>query len=359
MSIVNLKPRVLLISEFPPPSAGMTVLAQEFFDRFTQQGYPIGKVATNYIPDVKLRLEKIKGIRGLIRLFFFVAGCRKIVSTDIVHIFSSSGLNFYLFTIIPLILCRVFNKKVIIHYHGGGAQAFFKSRPKLLSFALRKANKLIVPSGYLQEVFKRLGYESEIIGNFANVEKFTYKKRKIIKPVVISVRNFTTVYNIQCAVNAFSKLQTEYAEATLILIGDGPEKLNICQLIEELKLKNVQILGNISNNLVAKYLDQADIFINSSSVDNMPGSIIEAFASGLPVVSTDVGGIGYMVKHDYSGLLSHDNDFETLGQHMIKLVKNPELAQHLTANGKLFIEKLQWTQISRQWTELYVQLADS
>ena len=349
--------KIALISEFPPPAAGMTILAEEFVSRFNDDGIAIQRIRTN--PQLKYLsfFERIRGARSFIKWLIFLFDCRKIISSDILHIFSSSGLNFWLFSVAPILIAKIFKTKIIIHYHGGGAKDFFQNRNKLLKFSFNNADSFVVPSGYLQSVFKDFGYDTKVIANFANVERFQYRQRESFNPVVISIRNLTPVYNIQCSVKAFSVLQSKYPEAKMYIIGDGPEKDVIIALVNKLSLENVEFIGNVANEKVPEYFDMSDILINSSNVDNMPGSIIEAFAAGVAVVSTDVGGIPYMVENKVTGLLCGINQFEALGNAMLQVVDNPQQSCQMTKNAMQQIKKLEWHMIKQEWLQLYACLS--
>lgn len=354
------QPNVILISEYPPPAAGMTVQAYQILTRLQVEGYPIQGVRTNpVLPPIFSWIDKVKVVRSLIKWIIFFISCRKILKSDIVHIFSSSGLNFYLFTLTSLMLAKLTKKKIIINYHGGGAEVFFSKHSKLLSWSVGHCSKLIVPSRYLQEVFKKFGFESEIIGNIANVEQFNFKRREIDVPVVISTRNLSKIYNVECAVKSFSILQKKFPGAIFYIAGDGPEKENLKSQVTHLNLRNVHFLGNLKNEDMAFYIEKSNIFINTSTVDNMPGSILEAYASGLPVVSTNVGGIPYMVEDRVSGLLADNNDFEKLGELLILVANDSTLVSKLVINGYAQISALKGETITELWKNSYLQLSDN
>ena len=346
-------PTVALISEYPPPAAGMTVLAEEYYSRLKNDGYPILKIRTNPELGVLAFINKIPVFKTIFKWCIFLIHCIKIFKADTVHIFSSSGLNFLLFTLAPLVLAKLMGKQVIINYHGGAAKQFFLKHPRLLKYSMKNSCSLVVPSGYLQDIFKEFGYDSLIIPNIANVKRFTFRKRDTFRPAVLSIRNLTPVYNIQCAVRAFSILQDKYPDAKMYIIGDGPERENIINLINQLNLKNIELTGNIANNEVPHYFDIADILINTSNVDNMPGSILEAYASGIPVVSTNVGGIPYMVKHGESGLLADADDYQRIGENLLKVIENQEDSRRMVENGFKYLTTLNWEPIKASWLELY------
>lgn len=356
----NYRTIVALVSEYPPPFAGMTVLADEMTNRFKKEGYPIRRIRTN--PDLFKCfhfINKIRGMRGAIKWLIFLIDSLKIRNVDVVHIFSSSRLNYILFTVPVLFLCSVFNKPVIINYHGGDAYNYFIKHKRLLAWSMKRCHRLVVPSAFLHKVFETLGYESIVIPNFANIERFSYKKNNDYAPIILSTRNFTDVYNIACAINAFKYVVNKYPLAKLNLAGDGPELDNLKKLASDLSLKeNIVFLGNIPNDKMPAIYSKSCIFINTSNIDNMPGSIIEAFASGLPVVSTNVGGIPYMVEHGLTGLLAEPDDSKRLGEHLLFLIENPDVSRNLTQNGKEYIKKLTWINIRQKWIHEYCSVLE-
>ena len=302
-------------------------------------------------------LDCVRGVRGLIKWIAFLIQCGKIPRVDIVHIFSASGLNYILFTIPPIIIGRLFGKGIIVNYHGGAAREFFAKFPGLIKWSMRKAHELVVPSGFLKDVFAKLGEDSKIVPNLANVERFHFKQREVFKPLILSARNLTTVYNVKCAIDALHYVVHEYPAAELFIAGNGPEKQRLIGQAKQLGLeKQVHFLGNVPNEKMPSLYEQCDIFINTSNVDNMPGSILEAYASGLPVVSTNVGGIPYLVDDGVSGLLTNAGDGKGLGCHILKILENPDQGRAMVIKGKEKLQTLGWEQVSKGWQEVYLQL---
>lgn len=352
-------PRILLISEYPPPYGGMTVQAAQLLDALRDAGCAVTALRTNpLLPAPLRRIERVRGLRGLVKWLIFVAGCRRIFAHDLVHVFSSSWLNFYLFTLTPLWLARLAGKRFVINFHGGGARAFFDGHRRLLGHSRRLADALVVPSGFLHAVFADYGWRAEIIGNIAAVERFAWRERDPDPPVLISVRNLTPVYNVACTLRAFAILQRAYPAARLLLAGEGPERARLERLSAELGLEGVRFLGNLDNAELVGYYDEANLFINSSTVDNMPVSILEAFAAGLPVVSTDVGGIPYLVEHGESGLLAASDDHRALAECLLRLVRDPALARRLARNAHSRVQAYTRDKVVEQWLQCYARVAD-
>ncbi len=244
----------------------------------------------------------------------------------------------------------------MINFHGGGAGAFFAQRRQLLARTIRRSSELVVPSGFLRDVFAGFGIGARIIPNIANLERFAYRLREPAPPIVLSVRNLTPVYNVACALRAFARIRSEYPEAVLYVAGDGPERRRLENLRVELELDKVEFLGNLDNAELAGYYERANLFINTSTTDNMPVSILEAFASGLPVVSTEVGGIPYLVRHGETGLLAADNDHRSLGDSLLRLIREPELARTLTEQARREVQRYSCERVRAEWIGVYSRL---
>jgi glycosyltransferase involved in cell wall biosynthesis len=163
---------------------------------------------------------------------------------------------------------------------------------------LKKADRLVVPSGYLVDVLGEFGLAAEAIPNLADVSQFSFRVRQSLRPHLVCTRGFHAYYCIDIVVRAFAHVQKIYPEARLDLVGSGPLEKEVRDLVREMKLSGVDFKGVATRGEIGRFYDQADIFINASRLDNMPVSVVEAFASGLPVVSTEPESMRYLVDHE-------------------------------------------------------------
>jgi glycosyltransferase involved in cell wall biosynthesis len=129
--------------------------------------------------------------------------------------------------------------------------------------------------------------------------------------------------------------------------------------VQELKITGVSFKGVATRSEIGRFYDEADIFINASRLDNMPVSVLEAFASGMPVVSTEPEGMRYLVEHGVTGLLSPPGDASALAQNVIRVMQNPELADRLVANARREFRRYSWPVVREQWLEVYQSMASS
>lgn len=222
---------------------------------------------------------------------------------------------------------------------------------------MRMFDRIIVPSQFLVDVFAKFDLRAKGIFNFVETEKFKFRARKPLKPVFLANRNFEAHYKVRDVLRAFSTIQKKIPAARLIIAGVGSEESELKKLSTDLQLKNTEFVGRIEQEKMPEFYDQADIYLNSSIVDNMPLSIIEAFSCGLPVVTTDAGGIPFIVEHEETGLLVSVDDHESLAQESIRLLENDELAQKIIAKSRAECVKYSWSQIREQWLAIYEELA--
>ncbi len=249
-------------------------------------------------------VERIPGLRTVLRepLYMF-ALWRGLKDADIAHIFSASYWSFVVAPVPAWLMARLRKKKVLIHYHSGEARDHLK-RFRQARRVLRKIDKLVVPSGYLVEVFREFGLAAEVVPNLVDLSQFSFRARTPLHPHLVCTRGFHPYYRVDLVVQAFAEVQKVFPQARLDLVGNGPAEEEIRDLVQEKNLSGVRFAGVMSRAEIAQAYNEADIFINASSVDNAPVSILEAFASGTPVVSTAPEGIRYLVDNERTGLLS-------------------------------------------------------
>jgi glycosyltransferase involved in cell wall biosynthesis len=218
---------------------------------------------------------------------------------------------------------------------------------------LRKMDMLVVPSGYLVDVFSEFGLPAEIVPNILDLSQFSFRARNPLRPHLVCTRGFHPYYRVDLVVQAFAQVQKAFPEAQLDLAGAGPIEAEIRGLVRKLNLSGVRFLGVISRDEIGRVYDEADIFVNASSVDNMPVSILEAFASGTPVVSTAPEGIRYLVEHERTGLMSPPGKAEPIAENILRLLGDGNLSIRLAASAYEESSRYRWTAVREQWLTKY------
>ncbi len=297
---------------------------------------------------------RVPGVRTIFRQPFYLWQLWKdLECADIAHIFSASYWSFMIAPVPAVLVARMRGAKVLIHYHSGEARDHFRrfpNAPRLLA----RADRLVVPTQFLVDVFHEFGLRAEVVPNIIDLSQFSFRARKPLRPHLVCTRGFHPYYSIDVVVRAFAEVQWAYPDARLDLVGGGPEEGEIRALVEELDLVNsVHFCGVVSRDEIARYYDQADIFINASCLDNMPVSILEAFASGTPVVSTSPEGMQYVVEDGRTGILSPPGDAQKLAKNVLRLLSDPDFACRLAANASEQSRQYGWNAVREKWLKIY------
>lgn len=275
---------------------------------------------------------------------------------NLVHIASYSTLAFYN-SIYQAFLCRVFKKKYIVVVHGGNTPQRLKKSPRLSKYLYGNAHRIITPSRFLQTHLKEHGYEAISIPNFIPLEKFPFKERRNIQPNILWVRTFHKIYNTKMAARVVKNLVSQYPEVRLLMVGreEDQELTEFKLLLKELNIeKNITIAGQLKREEWVAASNQYDIFISTTNIDNTPMSLIEAMALGLPVVSTNVGGVPYLVDDTKNGLLVPPDDDAAMANAIKQLLTSPDLVQQLTTGGRALAEQCSWDVVREAWRKVLV-----
>lgn len=309
------------------------------------------------LPGFARRMQKIKYVRTVATTLCYIAMLiARVWRYDIVHVFSASYYS-YLFSALPAILvAKLYGKKTILNYRSGEAEDHLANWRTAVP-TIRLADVIVVPSGYLVEVFARFGLRARIIFNTVETDRFRYRERKPLRPVFLTSRLLEPLYNVACVLRAFAIIQTRYPEARLTIAGDGSLRGELESLARDLKLRDARFIGFVSFEGMPALYDSADIYLNANDVDNMPSSLIECMAAGLNIVTTNAGGIPYIVTNNETGLIVPCNDYEAMARSAIRLLEDATLAAQTSARAYDECHKYNWTAARREWLGLYHELA--
>ena len=301
--------------------------------------------------------EGIPGLRTILREpIYFLHLWRGLRDIDVAHIFSASYWSFLLAPAPAWLFARLRGKKTLINYRSGEARDHLQ-RFRSGSFVLSRVDAIVVPSGYLVDVFREFGLNATVVPNVVDLSQFHYRERNPLlsqlRPHLVCTRGFSAYYSVDVVVRAFAEVKKAYPGTKLDLVGGGPLEADVRKLVAELELSDVNFAGVASREEIGKYYDQADIFINASWLDNMPVSIIEAFAAGTPVVTTSPESIPYLVEHERTGLLSPVGDEKALAASVVRLLSEPGLAARLAQNAYQESSKYTWKAVRGQWLKVY------
>lgn len=300
----------------------------------------------------------IRGLRTIVTFAQYIVRLAwTIPQHEVIHIFSAGLTSYALWTVPALLLARLWRKKIILNYHDGqGDQHLTEWRSAKPTIAL--ADRVVTPSGFLVDVFRKHGIEARSIVNIIDTSRFIYRKRRKLRPLFMTNRILEPLYNVECILRAFSIIQKSYPEATLTIAHDGLSKSSLEEMARDLKLENTRFIGRVPHEKVTELYDAADIYLTSPNIDNMPVSLLECFAAGLPIVATKVGGIPYVATDRESALLVERNDHEALAARSMELLQDEDLVEHITNGGLEAVKRYHPAPVREQWSALYRELAE-
>lgn len=288
------------------------------------------------------------------RLLAMCAGVIKHRNYDYVLIDTYSTLNFYYALIISQ-LARLFFIPYIPILHGGNLPARLARNPRLSRLIFKNSYVNVAPSNYLVTAFKEKGFRTQFIANSIHIESYQYQQRQNLQPNLLWVRAFDEIYNPLMAVEVLSLLKQQYPMACLCMIG--PDKDGSLEKAKTMAKQlgvfdAIEFTGKLSKKEWIAKSKSFDIFINTTTVDNTPVSVLEAMALGLPVVSTNVGGIPYLLKNGEQGMLIENKKATEMMKSIAKLMENPALVKHLTTNAKRLVTEFDTGFVQQQWLKL-------
>jgi L-malate glycosyltransferase len=298
-------------------------------------------------------IERVRFLRTVVREpLYFLSLWRSLKGVDIAHIFSASYSSFWLAPLPAWLVARLRRKRTLINYRSGECRDHLQ-RSSIARRVLKETDRLVVPSGYLVDVLREFELEAQIVPNLIDLSQFSYRLRSPLRPHLVCTRGFHPYYGVDVVVRAFAEVQRSHPEAQLDLVGGGVLEGQIRDLVRQLNLPGVNFLGVASRKNIGQFYDRADIFVNASNLDNMPVSVLEAFASGTPVVTTAPESMRYIVDHGRTGLLSEPGDAAALAQNILKLLSDSELATRLAQNAFAESSQYSWKSVRDQWLDVY------
>ena len=348
--------RIALVGPQPPPAGGMARLTSLLEERLRDEGAFVEHVPTNP-PWGSGWPGRVRGMRALVRLLAYIAPLwRAIGRADLVHLMANSGWSWHLHAVPAIWIAWLRRCPVIVNYHGGNAAPFLHRSSFWVRLSMRRAALLAVPSGFLQRVFAEFGMPAAVLPNPVDLDLFHAVSRggHGLGPHLVVTRNLEPIYDVDTALHTLQRLLPELPGARLSIAGDGDERARLERLAATLGLsERVCFTGQLAREDIARLYASADVMLNTSRVDNLPGSVLEALASGLPVVSTNVGGIPYLVRDEETALLVPPGDPDAMVRAVLRVVSDSELAGRLRERGLHHARQFAWSSVRVVLLALY------
>jgi glycosyltransferase involved in cell wall biosynthesis len=351
---VTARPRIAIVAPSLEILGGQSVLARQMHDDLRRDGFDVMFVAVNPRLWRPFRwIRRVPVLRTIVNQILYLPTLLRLARADVVHAFSASYWSFLLAPVPALVMGKVFGRRTILNYHSGEADDHLRNWGRLVHPWLAFADEIVVPSHYLAAVFRTHGYDTRVIVNAADLSGYTYRERHPLGRHVISVRNLEPHYRVDVIVRAFAAVAEDLPDAMLTVIGTGSEYARLRQLAAELNLHRVRFVGRVEPQEMPRLYDEADVFVNASVVDNQPVSILEAFAAGVPVVTTPTGDIAAMVRHDETGVIVPGPDPAAFAEAIVDLLRDEPRARALARAARRELPRYDWRAVAESWHAAY------
>ncbi len=353
--------KMAMVGPLPPPSGGMANQTRQLATLLAQEGVEVEVVQVNapYRPGW---IASLRGIRALFRLFPYMVQLWQVAGrVQLIHIMANSGWAWHLYAAPAIVIGKLRSVPIVVNYRGGNAGEFFQRSFFWVAPTIKLADRLIVPSGFLQQIFAGFGLTTDVVPNIIDLALFVpdlaRKTPRASKPHIIVTRNLEAIYDIGTALRALAIVKKTWNGVRMTIAGSGPEQSALMELAQVLDIKeNIVFTGRLDNEHMAEVYQQADLFVNPSLVDNMPISILEALASGVPVVTTDVGGIPFLVEHERTALLVSPGDSQAMAKALLELLGDREKANRLASAGREDVQRYNWQSVRGRLFDVYSKL---
>ena len=349
--------RIALVGPLPPPYGGMANQTLQLAELLRSEGMSVEVIRVNP-PYRPAWLEKVSGVRALFRLLPYLSCLWTAAGrNDLFHIMANSGWSWHLHAVPAIWIAKLRGNAVVVNYRGGEAEEFFARAFAWVKPSLKRADAIIVPSGFLALIFGKRGFATRVVPNIVNLERFSSidVSEKPAAPHILVARNLEQLYDNTTALYAFSRIRQQYPDAYLTIAGSGPELETLENLARSLGIAEaVTFAGLVQNTEMPALYRTVHIALNPSLADNMPISILEALASGVPVVSTNVGGVPYLVEDGKTALLVPPRDPERMADAMLRLLRDESLRNHMVQAGVKHARQFSWERVREQLLSTYV-----
>lgn len=337
---------VLVVGPLPPPNGGMALQTEALVRQLRAEQVSVTVVAVN-APYQPAWLGRLPVLRAGARLLPYLWRLwRASANVELVHILANSGWSWFLFSVPAIAIAHLRGKPVVLNYRGGLAREFFARSFSKVRRSLRQCDNVIVPTPFLQQVFAEYGVHADIVPNIVDTQLFAPAPTAPSELHIAVTRNLEALYDNASALHALALIRRTVPTARLTLTGEGPEREPLQQLANQLGIAEaVHFAGRLPREQVAALLQQARVLLNPSTADNSPNSLIEAMAAGVPIVSTNVGGVPQLCQPGVHALLVPAKAPEQMAAAILQLHQDERLRQQLIAQARLRAAEFSWPNV--------------
>jgi glycosyltransferase involved in cell wall biosynthesis len=339
------RPRLCFVGAMVGRNPGhVTQQGQVLADLFTQTGCAVMSVSAF--------LNRYRRLADIVTTLI-----RQRRQIDIVILEVYSGRSFVVADAASWLASR-FGLRIVMWLHGGALGKFMDRFPRWTRRVLGRADLLVTPSEFLTRATSKRGFRARVVPNVIDLPNYPHRHRQAVRPRLFWMRSFHPTWNPIMAVRVLDQLRFDFPDATLVMAGaDKGIQSEVEDFARNLGLSDhVRFPGFLDLEAKVREGEAADIYINTNRIDNTPIAVLEACAMGLPVVSTNVGGIPDLLTHGHTALLVQDDNAQAMAQAVKHLIDNPDLAQSLSRNGRQLAQRFSWELVRPQWEQMFSDL---
>lgn len=337
-----MKPGILLVGNFLSGAGFNRGVCEDLAERLRAAGWQV--ITTSHKPGRLARLVDMVS-----------TAWRRGREYDVAQVDVYSGPAFLWAEAVCWVLRRV-GKPHVLTLRGGALPPFAQRWPGRVRRLLRSATAVTTPSRYLLEQMRPYREDICLLPNPLDVSRYPFRLRVWPQPHLVWLRAFHAIYNPTLGPRMLTRLVKEFPDVSLLMVGPdkGDGTLQETQMLAaDLGVADrIAYSGGVSKSAVPEWLGRGDIFINTTNVDNTPVSVLEAMACGLCIVSTDVGGIPYLLEHERDALLVPPGDPDGMAAAVRRILTEPGLAERLSRNARAKAEQYDWSVVLPQWERL-------
>jgi glycosyltransferase involved in cell wall biosynthesis len=344
-----MKPGVLIIGNFLSGAGFARGVCEDLAEHLSRAGWRIATASS--------RPGRWARLRDMLATVWRERGSYDVAQVDVY-----SGKAFMWAELVCAAL-RQAGKPYVLTLHGGNLPRFARRWPGRLRRLLQSAAFVTSPSSFLADSLRRVREDILVIPNPLEIGRYPFSIRSEAHPRLVWLRAFHRTYNPRLAPRVVALLAEEFPDVSLVMVGRdrGDGSLQETQdLARRLGVTaRVSFPGGVSKAAVPDWLNRGDIFLNTTDVDNTPVSVLEAMACGMCVVSTDVGGLPYLLEDGRTALLVPPDDPLAMAGGVRRLLERPELSERLSRSARQAAEAFQWGAILPKWEALLREGAHS
>ncbi len=340
--------RVAVVGPLAPPAGGMANQTRQLAELLRADRAIVETVRTNaaYRPALAGRVPVVRAAFRLVP--YLLALWRAAGRNDVFHVMANSGWAWHLFAAPAIWIAWARRVPAVVNYRGGEAASFLARAGHAVRWTLQRSAGVVVPSSFLQSVFRARGIESEVLPNVVDLSRFRPRDGAVGAGAhLVVTRNLEPIYDNATALRAFALVLEVRSDARLTIAGSGPDEAHLRAVADTLGVGDrVRFAGMLERDAMAVLYRDADVCVNASRVDNAPNSLLEALASGVPVVSTNVGGVPFLVEHGRSALLVPPQDPSAMAEAVLRLLDDAALRERLIRAGLQHVQRHTWVQVA-------------